>query len=95
MTYFYDGVQVGRITSGVTSSPMYLVLNLGLSSQVSPPVSVPSEMLVDYVRVTRDRVLMASLVAPRRESAALDGRRGLLTAGAQWAGASLSCFPGR
>jgi hypothetical protein len=53
VTYFYDGVQVGRITSGITSSPMYLVLNLGLSSSVSPPVTVPSEMLVDYVRVTR------------------------------------------
>ncbi len=51
VTYFYDGVQVGRITSGITSSPMYVVLNLGLSSTVSGPVSVPSEMLVDYVRV--------------------------------------------
>jgi hypothetical protein len=53
VTYFYDGDQVGRIALGITSSPMYLVLNLGLSSQVSPPVTVPSDMLVDYVRVTR------------------------------------------
>jgi hypothetical protein len=53
ITYFYDGVPVGRITTGVTSAPMYLVLNLGVSSLVSPPVALPSEMLVDYVRVTR------------------------------------------
>jgi hypothetical protein len=52
VTYFYDGVRVGRIATGITSSPMYLVLNLGVSSVVSPPVTLPSEMLVDYVRVT-------------------------------------------
>jgi beta-glucanase (GH16 family) len=52
VTFFYDGLQVGRITSGITSSPMYLILNLGLSSQVSGPVTLPSEMLVDYIRVT-------------------------------------------
>lgn len=52
VTYFYDGVQVGRITSGITGAPMYLVLNLGVSS-LKGPVSLPSEMLVDYVRVTR------------------------------------------
>jgi hypothetical protein len=51
VTFFYDGVQVGRLTQGITSSPMYLILNLGISSTVSPPVSLPSEMLVDYVRV--------------------------------------------
>ena len=53
VTYFYDGVPVGRITTGITSAPMYLVLNLGISWSASPPVAVPSEMLVDYVRVTR------------------------------------------
>jgi beta-glucanase (GH16 family) len=26
VTYYYDGVQVGRLTSGITASPMYLVL---------------------------------------------------------------------
>jgi hypothetical protein len=32
---------------------MYLILNLGLSTVISPPVQLPSEMLVDWVRVTR------------------------------------------
>jgi beta-glucanase (GH16 family) len=53
VTYFYDGVQVGRVTSGITASPMYLILNLAVSPSISPPVQLPSEMLVDWVRVTR------------------------------------------
>ena len=53
VTYFYDGQQVGRITSGITGSPMYLIFNLALSTEISPPVRVPSEMLVDWVKVTR------------------------------------------
>jgi beta-glucanase (GH16 family) len=53
VTYFYDGQQVGRIASNITSSPMYLILNLALSTEISPPVRVPSEMLVDWVKVTR------------------------------------------
>ncbi len=53
ITYFYDGEQVGRVASGITASPMYLVLNLGISTSISPPVQLPSEMLVDWVRVTR------------------------------------------
>ena len=53
VTYLYDGEQVGRIASGITASPMYLVLNLGVSTTISPLVRLPSEMLVDWVRVTR------------------------------------------
>ncbi len=53
VTYFYDGTQVGRITSGITASPMYVILNLAVSQSISPPVQLPSEMLVDWVRVTR------------------------------------------
>ncbi len=53
VTFFYDGAQVGRIASGITASPMYLVLNLALSTDIAPPVHAPSEMLVDWVRVTR------------------------------------------
>jgi beta-glucanase (GH16 family) len=52
VTYFYDGEQVGRITQGITSTTMYVVLNLGVSSTVSGPVTLPAEMLVDYVKVT-------------------------------------------
>ncbi len=51
ITYYYDGQQVGQITQGVTSAPMYLIINFGLSSQLSPPIVTPSNMQVDYVRV--------------------------------------------
>jgi beta-glucanase (GH16 family) len=53
VSYFYDGVQVGQIASGITAAPMYLIFNLGLSPTIAPPVTLPSEMLVDWVRVTR------------------------------------------
>ena len=51
VTYYYDGVKVGRITRGITSAPMYLIFNLAVGSPYSGPVSVPSAMMVDYVRI--------------------------------------------
>jgi hypothetical protein len=47
VTYYYDGKQVGTINSGITSSPMFLILE---NSSGSPSVT-PSTMKVDYVRV--------------------------------------------
>jgi beta-glucanase (GH16 family) len=51
IAYYYDGHEVGHTTTGVTSAPMYLVLNLGVSSRLSPPPVAPAAMRVDYVRV--------------------------------------------
>lgn len=51
VTYYYDGKQVGQITSGITSAPMYLILNHGISSHHPETVVVPADMMVDYVRV--------------------------------------------
>ena len=51
ITYYYDGVEVAQYTSGIASSPMYLVLNLAISTTLSSPVVAPATMLVDYVRV--------------------------------------------
>ena len=45
--YYYDGQPVGSITTGVTSSPMYLVLVSGGGN----PADVPAGMLVDWVYV--------------------------------------------
>ena len=47
VTFFYDGVQVGRITKGITSSPMFVIVNLGLKSVSSAPANIQ----VDWVRV--------------------------------------------
>ncbi|MER6418821.1 family 16 glycosylhydrolase [Streptomyces sp. NPDC001137] len=51
VTYYYDGKQVGQITSGITSAPMYLILNNAVSSVHGGPTQVPADMMVDYVRV--------------------------------------------
>jgi hypothetical protein len=48
VTYHYDGVQVGQITTGITSTPQYLIMNIGAHS---PGTAASGEMLVDYVRV--------------------------------------------
>jgi beta-glucanase (GH16 family) len=50
VTYYYDGAAVGTINSGITSSPMYLILNLGADHGNSGPLQ-PATMRVDYVRV--------------------------------------------
>jgi beta-glucanase (GH16 family) len=51
VTYYYDGVQVGQITTGVTSSPMYLVLSNTVSSTFGGPTVAPADMQVASVRV--------------------------------------------
>ncbi len=47
ITYYYDGVNIGSVTSGVTSAPMFLVLDY----DAELPVRAPDTMKVDYVRV--------------------------------------------
>ena len=49
INFYYDGVKVGQQTTGVTSAPMYLILNLGVTN--SGPTLAPASMKVDYVRV--------------------------------------------
>lgn len=51
ITYYYDGVQVGQLTSGITSSPMYLILGLGYGGGQGGPLTVPATQRVAYVRV--------------------------------------------
>jgi beta-glucanase (GH16 family) len=48
-TYLYDGHQVGQAPS--TGRPHYIVLNLGVGGY-GGPIAAPSELLVDWVRVT-------------------------------------------
>lgn len=49
----YDDVHVGTLSAGITTAPMYLILNLALSPSISPPVVAPSEMRVAYVQVSQ------------------------------------------
>ncbi len=50
VTYYYDGVEVGRITTGVTSAPMFLILDNAVAGAGGITVT-PGTMKVDYVRV--------------------------------------------
>lgn len=49
--YYYDGHLVGSITTGITSAPMYLILNNGIDNQNGGPQLAPATMHVSYVRV--------------------------------------------
>jgi beta-glucanase (GH16 family) len=51
VTYYYDGRQVGRLTNGITSSPMYLILNNSVDPTWGGPTMAPADVQVDYVRV--------------------------------------------
>lgn len=52
VTYYYDGIQVGKITTGITSSPQYLVLDNSQGSY-GGSTRIPSDMSmrIKYVRV--------------------------------------------
>ena len=47
VTYYYDGVDIGSVTSGITSAPMFLIL----SYAAADPLQAPATMRVDYMRV--------------------------------------------
>jgi beta-glucanase (GH16 family) len=52
VTFYVDGVSIGKLTSYVPTTPMYLFLDLAVSSTTgNPPVVTPANMKVDYVRV--------------------------------------------
>ncbi len=49
ITYYYDGVEVGKLTENIASSPHYILILNTISSDTT--VSVPASVMVDYVRV--------------------------------------------
>ncbi|MDE3130051.1 MAG: glycoside hydrolase family 16 protein [Acidobacteriota bacterium] len=50
ITYYYDGIDVGVVTAGVTSAPMYLILDNTVHNN-QQAVTIPASMQVQYVRV--------------------------------------------
>lgn len=53
ITFYYDGVTVGQVTSGVTSAAMFLIANLGIGNGhgLGGPRSHRARAAVDYIRV--------------------------------------------
>jgi beta-glucanase (GH16 family) len=49
VTYYYDGKNAGTISTGITTAPMYVILNLAASNV--DPITAPATMRIDYVRV--------------------------------------------
>ncbi|MFD1675628.1 glycoside hydrolase family 16 protein [Alicyclobacillus fodiniaquatilis] len=50
VTYYYDGRKVGQLSSGITSAPMYLIIENSAQEFDGPSVQ-PSVMKVAWVRV--------------------------------------------
>lgn len=48
LTFYYDGVEVGKRTSHVTNSPHYIIANLSISGR---KVTAPQTVKVDHIRV--------------------------------------------
>ncbi len=51
VTYYYDGTKVSTVTSGVTSYPMFIVIDMAVSTKMTPSITLPATMRVVYVRV--------------------------------------------
>jgi beta-glucanase (GH16 family) len=51
ITYYYDGVSVGAFTTGITSAPMYIVLQNSVWSDEPSDTIQADSMQVQYVRV--------------------------------------------
>lgn len=49
--YYYDGAKVGSVATGITTSPMYLILNNSVSGWAGATTVAPADMAVDYIRV--------------------------------------------
>jgi beta-glucanase (GH16 family) len=53
VAYYYDGHRVGAITTGITGSPMFVILDYAVSPRMGGPTGAGRTMKVDYVRVWR------------------------------------------
>jgi len=51
VTWYYDGRPVGSVSSGITSSPLFLILDLSVDHANGGPIEAPAHLRVDYVRV--------------------------------------------
>lgn len=65
VSFYIDGALVATETTGITSAPMYLILNLAAASAEGGPVTAPTSLLVSFVRVWQHPERPAAGVACR------------------------------
>jgi beta-glucanase (GH16 family) len=51
VTWYYDGTDVGTVTSGVTATPMFLLMNLAVDQTFGGAIQAPATLRIDYMRV--------------------------------------------
>jgi beta-glucanase (GH16 family) len=51
VTWYYDGTDVGTVTSGITGTPMFLLMDLAVDRTFGGAIQAPATMRVDYMRV--------------------------------------------
>lgn len=49
--YYYDGALIGTVSSGVTSAPMYIIMNHAAGGCCGGELVVPKNMFVNWIRV--------------------------------------------
>ncbi|MQS15217.1 glycoside hydrolase family 16 protein [Streptomyces kaniharaensis] len=53
--YYRDGILVATLTQGITSAPMWLMLDNAVQPAIGGPTSLPATLSFDYVRVWQRR----------------------------------------
>ncbi|HXR14350.1 MAG TPA: glycoside hydrolase family 16 protein, partial [Solirubrobacteraceae bacterium] len=51
VTWYYDGKQVGSVTQGITSSPMFLLATMAVDNTYGGAIQAPATLRIDYIRV--------------------------------------------
>jgi len=51
VTWYYDGNDVGTVTTNVTGDPMYLIASLAVDQSYGGPIQAPASLRIDYIRV--------------------------------------------
>jgi beta-glucanase (GH16 family) len=64
VSYYFDGIEVGKITKGVTSAPMYIVV-VNTVHSADPAITQADSMRVAYVRVWQAARPAATAEKPR------------------------------
>jgi beta-glucanase (GH16 family) len=52
LVWFIDGVQTCRVTTGVPSTPMFVIVNVAMHGTVNAS-TLPQQTTLDYIKLTQ------------------------------------------